>query len=75
MSARVDASLAQLDEVSRRAAGAIDSASPRLDRLLEDADAAARDARKLMDGASKRWLFRGGRSPDAPPAAEPLPPP
>lgn len=71
MSTRTDASLGKLDEAAasaRQAAvaatRAIDSASPRVDRLLDNTDAAVRDGRKLMDGAGKRWPFKGGKVPD-----------
>lgn len=80
LSTRTDASLAKLDEATREAAEAadaaaraIDTASPRLNRVLDNTDAAVRDARKLMDGAGKRWPFKGGAVPveitsPAPPA-------
>ncbi|MFZ5723754.1 MAG: MlaD family protein [Pseudomonadota bacterium] len=71
MSERTDASLAKLDEATTTAARAIESAAPKVDRLLENTDAAVRDSRKLMDGASRRWPFRGGREPEAGPAAVP----
>lgn len=77
LAARAEASLGKLDEASgsaRQAADAaarsLDSASPRLDRLLDDADTAVRESRQLIDGARKRWLFRGGELPP-PPGEEP----
>lgn len=71
ISTRTDQSLAKLDEATASAKGtaesatqAIESASPRVDRLLDTARAAVRDTRKLMDGAGKRWPFKGGKVPD-----------
>lgn len=71
MSARTGQSLVKLDAAteSARAAAqaattAIDTASPKVNRLLDNTDGAVRDARKLMDGAGKRWPFKGGKPPD-----------
>ncbi|MFZ5756941.1 MAG: MlaD family protein [Pseudomonadota bacterium] len=78
MSTRTDASLARLDEATASAAQAadsaakaIDSAAPRVDRLLDEADAAIRESRGLIDGASKRWPFKGGDVPERAPLPEP----
>lgn len=71
ISERTDVSLAKLDEATatakvtaESATQAIESASPRVDRLLDTARSAVRDTRKLMDGASKRWPFKGGKVPE-----------
>lgn len=70
ISTRTDQSLAKLDEATASAkeaadtaTKAIDSASPRIDRLLDTSNKAVRDGRKLINGASKRWPFRGGEVP------------
>lgn len=71
ISQRTDVSLAKLDEATASAkitaedaSKAISTASPKIDRLLDDTDKAVRDSRKLMDGASKRWPFKGGKAPE-----------
>ena len=81
LTARTDASLAKLDEATgsagqaaAAAAKAIDSASPRIDRLLNEADAAIRESRGLIDGAGQRWPFKGGEVPEPAPLAEPAAP-
>lgn len=83
ISARTDQSLAKIDEATVSAKSTSDEArktaeaarkafeesTPRMNRLLDDADSAVQESRQLIDGASKRWIFRGGEMPkEAPPA-------
>lgn len=70
LSERAGTSLAKLDEatgsareLADSARQRLDSASPRLERLIEDADSAVRESRRVIDGARRRWLFRGGEMP------------
>ncbi len=71
ISERTDRSLTQFDETTasarqtaEAASRAIETAVPKVNRLLDNTDAAVRDGRKLMDGAGKRWPFKGGKAPD-----------
>lgn len=78
ISARTDASLSKMDEVmasakqtaeaaqqtATTATQAIDGATPRLNRVLDNADRAVQESRQLIDGAGKRWPFKGGRLPE-----------
>ncbi|MFZ5697139.1 MAG: MlaD family protein [Pseudomonadota bacterium] len=71
ISERTDRSLTQFDATTASArqtaeavSRAIETAVPKVNRLLDNTDAAVRDGRKLMDGAGKRWPFKGGKAPD-----------
>lgn len=79
MSKRSDETMTRIDEASATAAetakaatAAIEGTAPRVDRLLENSNAAITEARAMIDGARKRWLFRGGKPPAATPAIPPL---
>lgn len=81
MSARTERTLVKLDETTASAkqaadaaTKAIDAAAPKVNRLLDNTDAAVRDSRKLMDGAGKRWPFKGGKVPEEAVPAEPAAP-
>lgn len=79
ISARTDAALNQLDvataaaqQTAKATTQAIESAVPKLNRLLDNTDAAVSKSRVLMDGAGRRWPFKGGRMPeDVGPDTEP----
>lgn len=83
LTVRADESLSKLDgtllsaqsaadeaaKTAKSAASAIDTASPRVNRMLDEAGTAVRESRQLIDGASKRWPFKGGTMPDEAPLA------
>lgn len=70
---KLDAATASATEAADAATRAIESASPRADRLLENADAAVRETRQAIDGASRRWPFRGGKLPPETPTTTTTP--
>lgn len=84
ITARTDESLAKMDQTlasaqaaadeaaktAKSASDAIDGASPRVNRMLDEASTAVRESRQLIDGASKRWPFKGGELPDEAPLAK-----
>lgn len=77
INARTDASLAKLDETlasakataeeaqktAQAATKAIDDASPRVNRVIDNTGKAVQETRQLIDGAGKRWPFKGGELP------------
>lgn len=70
LSAKAGESMAKLDETTASAKAtaeaatrAIDGTAPKVQVLLDNTDAAVRDARTLMDGAGRRWPFKGGQPP------------
>lgn len=67
---RTEQSLDRLDEATMSArqtadtaTRAIESASPRLDRLLDETDEVVRDGQAAVNAARKRWPFRGEETP------------